>query len=413
MKPTTLRALDVDRIRKDFPILGTQMHGKPLAFLDNAASSQRPEYVLQTVDKYYRTTHANIHRAVYALSQQATDAYEGARSIARGFLNAASDKEIVFVRGCTEGINLVASGYGRKHLHEGDEVIVSGMEHHSNIVPWQMICQERGAQLKVIPLLDDGSLDMEAYQALLSSRTKMVAVVHVSNSLGTINPVREIIELAHAQDVPVLVDGAQAVPHMAVDVQALGCDFYTFSGHKVYGPTGIGVVYGKEALLEDMYPYQGGGDMIRSVTFEHTTYNDLPHKFEAGTPNIAGAIGLGAALQYVQQIGYDQIEAHEQELLHYGTGRLLELEGLRIIGTAKEKASVISFDLEGIHPHDVGQFLDFEGVAVRTGHHCTQPVMDRFSVPATTRASFAFYNTKEEIDRLVEGLQKIIGIFRA
>lgn len=413
MKSATIdKTLDVAKIRKDFPILQTQMHGKPLAFLDNGASSQKPEAVIRAVDDYYRTQHTNIHRAVYELSQKATDAYEKARVIVRDFLNAPSDKEIIFVRGCTEGINLVASSFGRKFLQPGDEVIITGMEHHSNIVPWQMICEERDAVLRVVPLDDEGQLDMEAYRDLLNERTKFVSVVHVSNSLGTINPVREMIELAHQVDAKVLLDGAQAVPHMRVDVQSLECDFYTFSGHKVFGPTGIGVLWGREALLDAMPPYQGGGDMIRSVTFEKTTFNELPFKFEAGTPNIAGAIGLGVALEYLTGVGFDAIGAHEEHLLEYATEQLQTIEELRLIGTAKNKASLVSFDIEGVHPHDIGQFLDFEGVAVRTGHHCTQPVMDRYQVPATTRASFALYNTTGEIDRLVEGLKNIVQVFK-
>ena len=403
---------DIERIRRDFPILQTEMHGKPLAFLDNGASSQKPRSVIETVDHYYRAQHTNIHRAVYALSQQATDAFEGAREKLRAFIGARSEKEIIFVRGCTEGVNLVASAYGRPHVNEGDEVMITHMEHHSNIVPWQLLCQERGAILRVVPINDAGELDLEAYRAMLNERTRIVALVHVSNSLGTVNPVKEIIDLAHAHDVPVLLDGAQAVPHMRVDVQELDCDFYTFSGHKMFGPTGIGVLYGKEALLENMTPYQGGGDMIRSVTFEKTTFNDLPYKFEAGTPNIAGAIGLGAAVDYLEAIGFEAIEAYEHELLDYATARLQAIEGLHIIGTAADKASLVSFDIDGIHPHDIGQFLDFEGIAVRTGHHCTQPVMDRYQVPATTRASFAFYNTHEEIDRLAEGLKKIQHMFK-
>jgi cysteine desulfurase/selenocysteine lyase len=406
-----IKALDIEKIRQDFPILQTEMHGKPLAFLDNGASSQKPEVVIERLEKYYREEHANIHRAVYALSQRATDAYEQARRTARDFLGARSEREVIFVRGCTEGINLVASTYGRKNLTEGDEVIITGMEHHSNIVPWQLVCEEKGATLRVVPINDDGEVDLETYREMLNERTRIVSVVHISNSLGTINPVEEMIRLAHEYEVPVLVDGAQAVPHMAVDVQDLDCDFFVFSGHKVFGPTGIGVLYGKEELLEEMPPYQGGGDMIRSVTFEKTVFNELPFKFEAGTPNIAGAIGLGVALEYLRGIGFDAIGAHEQRLLEYATEQLQAIDGLRIIGTAKNKASLISFDLEGIHPHDVGQFLDFEGIAVRTGHHCTQPVMDRFRVPATTRASFAMYNTTEEIDRLVAGLRNIVGIF--
>lgn len=398
--------------RADFPILAQEMNGRPLAFLDNAASSQKPQQVIDTLERYYQETHANIHRAVYQLSQRATEAYEQARIKAQRFLNARSDKEIIFVRGATEGINLVANSYGRKYIGQGDEIILTEMEHHANIVPWQMLCQQTGAKLKIAPVKDDGALDMEAFRDLFNERTKFAAVVHISNTLGTINPLEEMIDIAHRHDVPILVDGAQAAPHLRVDVQALDCDFYTFSGHKTFGPTGIGVLYGKEALLEDMPPYQGGGDMIRSVTFEKTTYNELPYKFEAGTPNIADAIGLGAAIDYLNNLDIDQMGAYENELLHYGTEKLEAIEGLRIIGTAPNKTSVISFDVDGVHPHDVGQFLDFDGIAVRTGHHCTQPLMDRFNVPATTRASFAFYNNKEEIDRLAESIQKVIAMFK-
>ena len=405
------KLLDVNRLRRDFPILQQKVHGKPLAFLDNGASSQKPTVVIDAISDYYRHSHANIHRAVYQLSQQATDAYEGAREKARAFLGAESSKEILFVRGCTEGINLVASSFGRKYLQAGDEVLITGMEHHSNIVPWQMICQEKNAILKVVPITDEGEIEIDTFRSMLTDRTKFVSLVHVSNSLGTVNPVEEVIRLSHERDIPVLLDGAQAVPHMEVDVQALDCDFYTFSGHKIFGPTGIGILYGKEKWLDEMPPYQGGGDMIKSVTFERTTYNELPHKFEAGTPNIAGAIGLGVALEYVRNIGLDKIAAYEQELLDYATDRLLGVEGLRIIGTSKEKASLISFILEGVHPHDIGQFLDYEGIAVRTGHHCTEPVMRRFEIPATTRASFAFYNTREEVDRLAAALEKVRDIF--
>lgn len=405
------KAFDINRIRRDFPILQGKMRGKPIAFLDNAASSQKPQIVLDALNDYYRTQNANIHRGVYELSQIATEAYENARRTVQNFLGAKSDKEIVFLRGATEGINLVAATFGRKNIQQGDEIIISEMEHHSNIVPWQLLCEEKGAKLRVIPINDEGELETEAFKNLLSERTKLVALVHISNSLGTVNPVKEIIELAHEYGVPVLLDGAQAVPHQKVNVQELDCDFYTFSGHKIFGPTGIGVLYGKEALLEDMPPYQGGGDMILSVTFEKTIFNELPHKFEAGTPNIAGTVGLAAALNYIQSIGYEPIAAHEKALLNHAAEALSSIDGLRIIGTAKEKASVLSFDIEGAHPHDIGQFLDYEGIAVRTGHHCTQPVMKRFNVPATTRASFSFYNTMEEIDRLAIGLKKVIDVF--
>jgi len=405
------KAFDINRIRRDFPILQGKMRGKPIAFLDNAASSQKPQIVLDALNDYYRTQNANIHRGVYELSQIATEAYENARRTVQNFLGAKSDKEIVFLRGATEGINLVAATFGRKNIQQGDEIIISEMEHHSNIVPWQLLCEEKGAKLRVIPINDEGELETEAFKNLLSERTKLVALVHISNSLGTVNPVKEIIELAHEYGVPVLLDGAQAVPHQKVNVQELDCDFYTFSGHKIFGPTGIGVLYGKEALLEDMPPYQGGGDMILSVTFEKTIFNELPHKFEAGTPNIAGTVGLAVALNYIQSVGYEPIAAHEKALLNHAAEALSSIDGLRIIGTAKEKASVLSFDIEGAHPHDIGQFLDYEGIAVRTGHHCTQPVMKRFNVPATTRASFSFYNTMEEIDRLAIGLKKVIDVF--
>lgn len=401
----------MEETRKDFPLLQEKMQGKPIAFLDSAASSQKPQVVIDALSNYYQKQHANIHRGVYELSQKATEAYEKARSKVRQFIGARSDKEIIFVRGATEGVNLVAATYGRKNIQKGDEIILSTLEHHANIVPWQLLCEEKGAKLKIIPINDRGELIIEVFEKLLNEKTKLVSLTHVSNSLGTVNPVKQIIELAHAKKVPVFLDGSQAVPHQAVNVQALDCDFYTFSGHKVYGPTGIGVLYGKETLLTDMPPYQGGGDMIRSVTFEKTTFNELPFKFEAGTPNIAGAVGLAAALDYIESIGYPKIAAYEEELLQYATATLSAIEGLRIIGTAKEKASLISFVIEGVHPHDVGQFLDFEGIAVRTGHHCTQPVMDRFQIPATTRASFSFYNTKEEIDRLAAGVRKVITYF--
>ena len=358
------------------------------------------------MDHYYHHLHANVHRGVYQLSQEATDAFEKARHLVTRFINAPSDKEVLFVRGTTEGINLVASSFGRKFFKEGDEVIISAMEHHSNIVPWQLICEQTGAKLKVIPVSEEGELDMEAYANMLSEKTKLVAVVHVSNTLGTINPVEQIIELAHAQDVPVLLDGAQAIPHLKIDVQALDVDFYTFSGHKMFGPTGIGILYGKEKWLNAMPPYQGGGEMIETVSFEKTTFNELPHKFEAGTPDIAGAVGLGAAVEYMESLGHEAISQHEHELLVYGIEELKKIEGIRLIGTAKNKASVISFLLDGTHPYDVGTILDQMGIAVRTGHHCTQPLMDRLGIPGTVRASFAVYNTKEDIDRLVEGVKR-------
>jgi cysteine desulfurase/selenocysteine lyase len=404
-------ALNVVRVRDDFPILRQTVHGNPLVYLDNAATTQKPQVVLDALIRYYTTINANVHRGVHFLSERATREYEEARATVQHFIGAVEAREIVFVRGITEGINLVAQTYGRKHVQAGDEVIISAMEHHSNIVPWQILCEEKGAKLRVIPINDQGELLLDEYEKLLNPRTKIVAVVHVSNSLGTINPVNRIIELAHRQNVPVLLDGAQSAPHMPVNVQDLDCDFYTFSGHKIFGPTGIGALYGKADLLETMPPYQGGGDMISSVTFEKTTYNVLPYKFEAGTPHIAGAIGLGAALDYLGGLGWDMVMAHEHELLAYATVAVSEIPGLRLIGTAKEKASVLSFVLEGIHPHDIGTILDREGVAIRTGHHCTQPLMDRFGVPATARASFALYNTKEEVDALVRGLHKVQEMF--
>jgi cysteine desulfurase / selenocysteine lyase len=410
-KPLRVRPFDVDRVREDFPILGEQVHGRPLVYLDNAATSQKPQTVLDAIERAYTEDCANVHRAVHLLSERATRAYEEARIKVQHFLNAAEAREIIFVRGATEGINLVASSHGRKNVGAGDEILVSAMEHHSNIVPWQMLCEERGARLRVVPINDDGEFLLEEYEKLLGPRTRLVAVAHVSNALGTINPVRRIIELAHRHGVPVLLDGAQAVPHLPVDVQELDCDFFVFSGHKLFGPTGIGVLYAKRSLLEAMPPYQGGGDMIRSVTFEKTTYNDLPYKFEAGTPHIAGAIGLGAAVDYVRGIGLEAAAAHEQELLAYGTAALSAIPGLRLIGTAREKAAVLSFVLEGIHPHDIGTILDRDGIAIRAGHHCAQPVMQRFKVPATARASLAFYNTHEEIDALVRGIHKVKEVF--
>ena len=403
-------AFDVARVREDFPILRTEVHGKPLVYLDNAATAQKPQAVIDALSNYYATINANVHRGVHNLSQRGTAAYEEARSKVRRFINAAEDHEILFVRGTTEGINLVAHSFGRANIGAGDEIIITAMEHHSNIVPWQMLRDEKGARLRVVPINDDGEMVFEEFERLLGPRTKLVSLVHLSNSLGTINPVRQVIEAAHAVGAAVLVDGAQAAPHLAVDVRALDADFYAFSGHKLFGPTGIGVLYGKSEYLKAMPPYQGGGEMIKSVTFEKTIYNDLPNKFEAGTPHIAGAIGLGAAIDYVSALGREHITAYEHELLEYGTRRLQEIERLRLIGTAREKSSVLSFVLEGIHPHDVGTVLDLEGIAVRTGHHCTQPVMDRFGVAATARASLAFYNTKEEIDALVEGLDKVMEV---
>ncbi|MCE2463717.1 MAG: cysteine desulfurase [Dehalococcoidia bacterium] len=404
-------AFDVARIREDFPILKEKVHGKPLVYLDNAATSQKPRVVLDALEHYYTTENANVHRGVHYLSQQATQDYEAARGKIRQLLNASDDREIILVRGTTEGINLVAQSYGRQNIGEGDEIIISAMEHHSYIVHWQILCQERGAHLRVIPMNDDGELLMDEYEKLLGPRTKLVSIVHLSNSLGTINPVEQIIEMAHGRGVPVLIDGAQSTPHMTIDVHKMDCDFFVFSGHKLYGPTGIGALYGKADLLESMPPYQSGGDMIKSVTFEKTIYNSLPYKFEAGTPNIGGAIGLGAAIDYINGIGMDRMAAYEHELLEYGTERLSTISGLRLIGTAREKADVLSFVLRDIHPHDIGTILDSEGIAIRTGHHCTQPVMDRFSIPATARASLAFYNTREDIDALVKGIDKVIEVF--
>lgn len=402
---------DVARIREDFPLLKRQINGKPLVYLDNAATSQKPQQVIDALVHYYTTENSNVHRGVHTLSQEATEDYEGARGKVRRLINAAEDEEIIFVRGTTEAINLVAQSFGRQNIGPGDEIVISMMEHHSNIVPWQILCQERDARLRVIPVNDAGELIMEEYERLLGPRTKLVSVVHVSNALGTINPVDTIIDLAHRQGVPVLLDGAQAVPHCTVDVRKLDCDFYAFSGHKLYGPTGIGVLYGKAELLEAMPPYQGGGEMIKSVTFEKTLYNDLPYKFEAGTPNIAGGIGLGTAIDYVTELGLDRIAAYENELLEYGTEALSSLDSVRLIGTAQEKASILSFVMGDVHPHDIGTILDAEGIAVRTGHHCAQPIMERFGIAATVRASLAFYNTREEIDALVKGIDRVNEVF--
>jgi len=403
--------LEVDRVRKDFPILGREVHGKPLVYLDSAATSQKPRAVLEAIDRYYEQDNANVHRGVHLLSERATQAYEAAREKVQRFVNSAHAHEIVFVRGTTEAINLVAQTFGRTRVRSGDEIVVTVMEHHSNIVPWQMLCEEKGAVLRVAPMDDEGTLLVDELERLIGPRTKLLALGHVSNALGTIHPVRRIVEMAHQRNVPVLLDGAQAVPHLAVDVQKLGCDFYAFSGHKLFGPTGIGVLYGRSELLEEMPPWQGGGDMISSVTFEKTTYNKLPYKFEAGTPDIAGAIGLGAAIDYVRGLGLDAIAAHEHDLLFYGTKALREVPGLRLIGTAKEKASVLSFLLGDIHPHDIGTVLDREGIAIRTGHHCAQPLMRRLGVAATARASLAFYNRREDVDALVAGLHKVREVF--
>ena len=402
---------DVEEVRADFPVLHQMVNGKPLVYLDNASTTQKPHAVIDTLVQYYTLDNSNVHRGVHTLSQRATDHYEEARTKVRKFLNAESDEEIIYVRGATEGINLVAQTFGRQNVGEGDDIIVTAMEHHSNIVPWQILCQERGAHLKVIPITEQGELVMDEYERLLGPRTKLVSIVHQSNALGTVNPAKRIIDMAHSLGVPVLVDGAQSAPHMAIDVQDLGCDFFAFSGHKLYGPTGIGVLYGRAGLLNAMPPYQGGGEMIKSVTFEKTIYNDLPHKFEAGTPDIAGAIGLGTAIDYISNLGMDNIYNYERELLEYGTQRLSAIEGLQIIGTAREKAGVLSFVMEGIHPHDIGTILDTEGIAVRTGHHCAQPVMDRYEIPATARASLALYNTREEIDALVRGIDRTIEVF--
>ena len=392
---------NVWRIREDFPILRQKVHGKPLVYLDNAATAQKPQVVIDTVNRYYSTENSNIHRGIHFLSEQATGAYEDARAKAGHFINAPETREIIFVRSTTEGINLVTQSYGRTFIKEGDEIIISAMEHHSNIVPWQILCGQVGATLRIVPINHDGEFLVDEYEKLLNDRTKFVSVAHVSNALGSINPVREIIEMAHRRDIPVMVDGAQAAPHMKINVQDLDCDFYAFSGHKLYGPTGIGILFGKAEFLEAMPPYQGGGDMIRLVTFEKTHYNVLPYKFEAGTPNIAGGIGLGAAIDYLSGIGLEPVAAYEQELMAYATEAITGIKGLRIIGTAKEKVSVLSFVLDGVHAHDIGTILDQEGIAIRAGHHCAMPVMQRFGVPATARASFAVYNTKEEVDSLV------------
>ena len=408
--PTSPAAYDLQKIRPDFPILRQRVNNRPLVYLDNAATTQKPRVVIDAITRYYESGNANIHRGVHYLSQHATQQYEASRETVRRFLNAADASEIVFVRGATEGINLVAQTLGRSRVRAGDEVLITAMEHHSNIVPWQILCGEKGARLRVAPINDAGELILDEFTHLLGPRTKIVAVPHVSNALGTINPLHRMVELAHGHNAAVVVDGAQAVPHLPVNVRGLDCDFYVFSGHKVYGPTGIGVLYGKAALLDAMPPYQGGGDMIRSVTFEKTTYNKIPYKFEAGTPDISGVIGLGAAINYVNEVGLDRIEIHEQDLLRYATESLSAISGVRLIGTAKEKASVLSFVMDGIHPHDIGTILDEEGIAIRTGHHCAQPVMDRFGVPATARASLGLYNTREEIDSLVKGIEKVRGV---
>jgi cysteine desulfurase / selenocysteine lyase len=403
---------DVQKVRLDFPIFHNSVNGKQLIYLDSAATTQKPQIVLDALTRFYTQECANIHRGVHYLSERATESFETSRAKLRRFINATSLNEIIFVRGSTEAINLVAQTYGRTSVGAGDEVLISAMEHHSNIVPWQILCDEKGARLRIAPINSDGELIFDQYAKLLGPRTRMVAVTGVSNALGTINPLRKIIQLAHAHSIPVLIDGAQMVQHMAVDVQALDCDFFVFSGHKMYGPTGIGVLYGKERMLDALPPYQGGGDMISSVTFEKTTYNKLPYKFEAGTPNVAGGIGLGAAVDYLQSLGLENISAHEQDLLSYCTQRIRAMDEARIIGTAKEKSSVLSFILEGIHPHDIGTILDRDGIAIRTGHHCAQPVMEFYGIPATARASFGVYNTREDIEALLWGLRKVIEVFR-
>ena len=404
-------ALDVERIRRDFPILARMVRQHRLVYLDNAATTQKPRPVLDALARYYSDGNANIHRGVYTLSGEATAAYDAARVKVQRFVNARASREIIFTRNSTEAINLVAQSFGRRQVGPGDEIVIIHMEHHSNIVPWQLLCEQVGAQLRVAPIDDRGTLQLDELERLIGPRTKLVSVVHLSNSLGTINPVREIVRMAKRRDVPVLIDGSQAVYHMPVDVQALDCDFYAFTGHKLYGPTGIGVLYGREEWLERMPPYQGGGDMIRSVTFEKTTYADLPHKFEAGTPHIAGVVGLGAAIDYLEGVGFEAIAPHEADLLAYGTAALSDVKGLRLIGTAERKASILAFVMKGAHPHDIGTIVDTQGVAVRTGHHCTQPIMDRFGVPATARASVAMYNTREEIDALVRALQRVREMF--
>ena len=404
-------SFDVERIRRDFPILKQRVHGKPLVYLDNGATSQKPQVVIDRLDRYYKSENSNIHRGVHYLSERATSSYEGAREKIRQFLNAESGHEIVFVRGTTEAINLVAQSYGRTFLKAGDEIVISAMEHHSNIVPWQILCSQIGARLRVVPINHAGEFVIDEYRRLLNENTKLVSLTHVSNALGSIVPVKEAVRLAHERGVPVLLDGAQAVPHFKVDVRDIGCDFYAFSGHKVFGPTGVGVLYGKSELLEAMPPYQGGGDMISLVTFEKTHYNVLPYKFEAGTPNIAGGIGLGAAIDYLNRLNWEEVCAHEHDLLAYATDALSAFETIKIIGTAKEKAGVLSFVFDHIHAHDVGTILDQEGVAIRAGHHCAMPVMQRFGVPATARASFALYNNREDVDALVRGIHRVLKVF--
>ena len=402
---------DIDAIRAQFPILSREVNGKPLVYLDNGATSQKPQSVIDAISRYYEYENSNIHRGVHTLSQEATSAYEDVRKKVQKFINAEHDHEIIFTSGTTGGINLVASSFGASLVRKGDEILITAMEHHSNIVPWQMLCERRGAHLKVLPISKEGEVDIEEFKKLIGPKTELISLVHVSNSLGTINPIKVMIEIAHAENIPVMIDGAQAIHHTPVDVQDLDADFYVFSAHKMYGPTGVGVLYGKEELLNDMKPYQGGGDMIKSVTFEKTTYNELPHKFEAGTPNIAGGIGLGAAIDFINSIGFDFIQQHEAELSRFAVSQLRDIKGLRFIGTAKERAGLVSFVLDGIHPYDTGVILDKLGIAVRTGHHCTQPVMNFFEVPGTVRASFAVYNTKQEVVKLVEGIDRVKRMF--
>lgn len=402
---------DVEAVRSRFPIFERGVHGQPLCYLDSGASAQQPDVVIEAVSRLHRDQYSNVHRGVHTLSMESTDLYDGAREKVRAYLNAASLKEIIFTRGATESVNLVAQSFARNRLQAGDEILITHMEHHSNIVPWQLVCEQTGAVLKVVPINDRGELEMEAFHELLSERTRLVAMVHISNALGTVNPIAEVIEAAHKQGVPVLVDGAQGAPHAPVDVQALDVDFYVFSGHKLYGPTGIGVLYGKEALLESMPPYQGGGDMILSVSFEKTEYNALPYRFEAGTPNISGAVGLGCAIDFVNEVGVKAIAEHEAKLVTYATEQLSAIEGVRLVGTAEKRAGLVSFVVDGVHPHDIGTLLDGEGIAIRAGHHCAQPVMERFGVPATARASFGMYSTFDEVDRLVVAIKKVIGMF--
>jgi cysteine desulfurase / selenocysteine lyase len=410
--PTSKIKFDVERIRADFPILNRKVNGKPLVYLDNAATTQKPLGVVENLVRFYLEENSNIHRGVHYLSQKATERYEGTRKKIRTFINAHDVQEVIFVRGTTEAINLVAHSFVRERIKPGEEILISGMEHHSNIVPWQIVCEQTGALLRVVPINDKGEIIIDEYEKMITPKVKFISLVHISNSLGTVNPVRQMIEMAHEHNIPVLIDGAQAVSHMKVDVRDLGCDFYVFSGHKMFGPTGIGILYGKTEHLEQMPPYQGGGDMIKSVTFEKTVYNDLPYKFEAGTPNIAGAVALGTAVDYINSVGLDAIYEYEQDLLAYATESVLRVDGLRIIGTARKKSAVISFMLEDVHPHDIGTIIDSEGVAIRTGHHCTQPVMQRFGIPATARASFAMYNTKEEVDVLIRSIESARKVFQ-